>query len=81
MKTTFKKGFEINGFTYGWKGNTLYRLPIFKSGRNYPLKEISLKPFGTRKNLYYRVAGVPKTPLQVREMTKNIKLFKYCDEI
>lgn len=78
MKTTFKKGFEINGFTYGWNDGRIYRLPLFKSGRNFPLKEIQLKTW--RGNDYYFFANVPKTPLQVREMTKSIN-FYYNNEI
>lgn len=80
MKTTFKKGFHHNGFTFGWHKDKLYRLPTFKSGRNYPLKEIVLKPWGERKYMYYRVALTPMTPLQVRELTKSINVY-YNNEI
>lgn len=77
----FKKGFAHKGFKFGWHNKTLYRLPITKDGKDYPLKELSLIEIGNKQG--FRLIRDKKSLDQVRNMTKNIKVVVKvikCDE-
>lgn len=66
MILEFSYGFKFNGFLYGWKDKELYRLPITRNNRHYPLMKV-----GRYEGGYY-VGRRMKSDKQVKSMTHFI---------
>lgn len=67
----FKEGFEFEGFKYGFKKQILYRLPITKNNRNYPLRIVPIINL-SKTSRGYRLCRQKKSQAQVRSMVQKV---------
>lgn len=70
-KEHFSEGFEFNGFRFGWKKKTLWRLPTIKDGREYSMRKVPLIQI-TDRIKGYRIIRQKKSIAQVRALTEVV---------
>ena len=67
----FKYGFYYFGFKYGFIDNKLFRLPIEKDGRQYPLREVPRIKL-SETGIGYRLVRQKKSLAQVESMLEKV---------